>query len=189
METIKTGQAFKIDINSSFLLCVKCSDIEFITEDLNIFCFDDVKEKDCIPTIEYDKEFCTQMLDYYNNVYKRKELKDKTEKLFAERKALDEYIYSLEAKVRWSIYRQKYLSVVAQKAQKTNGNAKIALNLNNHLNKMKIGAIIYKTDRTIKYRSADTEEYDVIGKEKALDIILCTESLRIISDDNDIYIN
>ena len=189
MKNIEIGQAFKVEKNSDLLLCVKCTETDFITSDFKILHYDDIKDNIVHPVIEYDKKFSRQFLEYYNSLQKRNELMDKSIKLLEERKALDETIYLLEAQARSSVYRQQYLSVVARKAEKRNGNAKLNLNLNNHLNKIKVGSVIYKTDRTIRYRSSDDEDYEIISKEQALDIILYTSHLKIISNDTDIYIN
>lgn len=189
MKNIEIGHAFTVEINSDLLLCVKCTETDFITSDFKIFHYDDIKDNTVHSVIEYDKEFSRQFLEYYNSLQKRNELMDKSIKLLEERKALDETIYLLEAQARSSVYRQQYLSVVARKAEKRNGNAKLNLNLKNHLNKIKVGSVIYKTDRTIRYRSSDDDDYEIISKEQALDIILYTSHLKIISNDTDIYIN
>lgn len=181
-----TGQAFTANLYSKTLICVKCSDTEFITERLIVHKFSDYDETSYGDVIELDDDLCGSILSYYHYDKQYKVLTEQLNAISDKRIAVSDDMRNLELNCKKSLMQLHFFKEVEQKAREIKGNEEF--NTKNQIFKVNVGAVIHKTERPIKCKIGTNKEYEIVSKEQALDLILNDRIIEINAKKDCVYI-
>lgn len=188
MGKIKVKQAFEANIKGRVCVCVKCNDTEFISDRFVVYKFSDFEESAFGSVIDIGEDFCSQMISYYLNLNKWKDISEKINTLSAKREAISRCMDNIQKEATKKQTEFRFAEAVRKKSGAVDGNSSFKIKSNDYINKVEIGAIIYKTERPIKWKNTAPDEYKEISKEQALDIILNQFPSEIKAKKDAIYI-